>query len=990
MSALIKDSEPKVFEINVPAPESVDMYTQTVENLVRSMGKAKSPRIALRLIGGPVVPAGCTAKDLQRFELALAKLQKRNELIIALLDGPLCDLSLSLALACDIRLATTSTKLASAESLTAYTPLPVWWLASLALHTGVLPAQQMLWRTQQTSASDLKACGVFHSVCASSGELMACATGLAVPTTTPLALLRRVVYQGFSISGNDVIGHSLAVSSLGIADAVTRAASMLAPLPSLVPLNFELTRRADAWVLSMTAEIERVALDELAHCMSSLNKSLAKLANEGGQLPPCLVIRLLVEPQHARLPMPTQLLELNTGAVHFNMKLVKWLTKLEKTLTALATLPLATVCHLVGSGVVCATALQIAFACDVRAMQPGVSMDLSAGAGVLPGTLAFSLSKHIGASAAMSMMAQSTPVDAETARKLGAVQVVGEDFDCSQMAHAPAGGSLLLCRYLLHDAVWTSPLDSLQSKLAVWQMGTSEKERDGAVTSEQFEQLAEFFPDQFIMPTETWQWKLSWSRAIASEDATSMQPLAAAPAAMPVSAGGAATVTSSVSDGVLTLALSGAVVTDAVIDAIGSLLRVDGGTDSKLAGLAEGMSHGAPRLVAFEMASSSCSLVLAKGDDSIAARWASLLERLQTSAYPTVAVLHGPLNVLGLELALACSHRIAATADISLSMVGWHRTMVPGARAWQLARSAGLSNLMWLLLAETCASLEQLTAWGVIGGPVLSPEARAVHLSSLSKASSAALFLSQAGSPSMLASALARLEKPSAADEGTASAAADKGAEGETAAEATSGTMVTSTVSGEAMSEAMMARAAQAMGLPANLGKTDSAVVGSWLREMAAMTEAAETRRRTQWLFMRLPQLEPESSLPLLQQHFATTSLTLADPAPSPLTQLTARIDPEALAVPSLKVSRQGGIVQVTISRASHASTRPSMYLYMCMHMCTSHASTRPYSHEEAVDAHPTLPHIPPDRRLTLSPHPSPSPQSMGAHTRGASTQPVP
>ena len=56
-------------------------------------------------------------------------------------------------------------------------------------------------------------------------ELKEVAARLSVPDDAPLDLLRRIVLQGFSVSGSDQIGHSLAVSSLVIAAAVGRAAA---------------------------------------------------------------------------------------------------------------------------------------------------------------------------------------------------------------------------------------------------------------------------------------------------------------------------------------------------------------------------------------------------------------------------------------------------------------------------------------------------------------------------------------------------------------------------------------------------------------------------------------------------------------------------------------------------------------------------------------------------------------------------------------------
>ena len=123
-----------------------------------------------------------------------------------------------------------------------------------------------------------------------------------------------------------------------------------------------------------------------------------------------------------------------------------------------------TICLLAGAGHIGPTALQIAFACDLRAIEPQVTMDFGAASGTLPGTLAFRLAKHVGAGAAMAMMAQEQPVTADEAVQTGAVQWLAPSstngqYDgawlAAKLERAPHGASLLLCRYLLHDSVWT-------------------------------------------------------------------------------------------------------------------------------------------------------------------------------------------------------------------------------------------------------------------------------------------------------------------------------------------------------------------------------------------------------------------------------------------------------------------------------------------------------------------------------------------------------
>ncbi len=412
---------PDIVVVQVPPPTSLKDYTEEVEQICRKLDKEKVPKAVLCIAGGRIVAPGYSAQALKRWELALAKLQKRNLLLVAALDGPLCDLSLSLALACDFRLATCDACLPAHRATERYVPLPIWWLASIALHAGVLRAQQLLWRSQLVDANMLVECNVVHHLCESKAALTA--AHLPVPSTAPLALMRRIVLQAFSISGNDIIGHSLAVNSLVIVDAVGRAATAFSPLPPLLPLGMDLKQSDKEWVLTMTAELERVSLDELAKCVQQVNKSLCATASKGAPLPNCLILRLDALDGESKLPMPAELLALKADGSHFNMKLVRWLTKFEKTLTTLATLPLPTVCVLGGSGTVCSTALQIAFACDLRAMQPGVTLDFGAASGVLPGTLAFRLAKHVGTGVAMAMLAQEKPVGLDEALEKGVVQL---------------------------------------------------------------------------------------------------------------------------------------------------------------------------------------------------------------------------------------------------------------------------------------------------------------------------------------------------------------------------------------------------------------------------------------------------------------------------------------------------------------------------------------------------------------------------------------
>ena len=897
---------PETTIIEVEPPTSLVEYTETVERLCKQLDRDKSTKVVLCIRGGPLVVPVCTAAALQRYELALAKFQKRSLLLVAALDGALCDLSLSLALACDFRLATADTCLPARPASQAtgatqpYVPLPIWWLASLALHAGVLRAQKLLWRTQPVGTHELLDCHVVHALCPNVAALRA--ARLPVPPNVPLALLRRIVLQTFSVAGTDVIGHSLAVSSLVIADAVGRAAAAHAPLPPLVPLEYEMHRSEEAWVLTMPSELELISLDELSKVLEQLNRGLAALAATGEPLPTCLVLRMLASERAARLPMPQQLLALHAGGGangHFNMRLVSWLTKLEKALTSLNTLPLPTVCVLAGTGSVGATALQIAFACDLRAAAPSVTLDFGAASGTLPGTLAFRLAKHVGAGVAMALMAQDSPLGSTEALRVGALQWIvapkaaAADAPAAEvgawlgslLARAAHGASLLLCRYLLQDTIWMARPEELRAMLKVWHTapaaatsdqrplsftdagGGGEEVVEGAppvhaskiaskISSAQLEQLASFFPDQFIMPTEAWQWKLEWARA----GAHAAQEAAAEPTEAGTAEAGGAPLNVRLSTEplgslgcVVRLRLTGCVLTAEALGALTEVLatleaaemaKLEHGTSAQRMLGASAMGAGAPPLgptlgVLLDLDEESGHLL--RLDHTCASREAftTALDALDalTAQVPTTALMRGELGALALELCLACKHRLAASAAVCVRLAGWQAKMVPGARVWQLGRSARIGSLMRVLLATPAADLESLVQWGVLEaceGEAVPCEDEADVMARLER------LATQMDAPGALSRVLARREVAppsptltsrtpplSAGDDATVSA------ESPSAARA-------STVSGEAMASAAAELSDKALlvggGMLTQPPRRHFASA-AWLREVAGLTE---------------------------------------------------------------------------------------------------------------------------------------------------------
>ena len=228
--------------VTVEAPASLEAYTKAIEQICRLLAKQSATRVILKLESANPTAAAATNlpgllqqksfafDSLQRWENALALLQQKPQLLVASIDGPLTDLSLSLALACDIRLCTPAATLPRATD--EHAPLPLWWLASLALHAGVLRAQQLLWRRVAIGSKELVTAGIAHAELPGAEALEQRVSALPLAPHLPTQLLRRITLQGFSIEGNDVIGHALAVNSLVIVDAMSRGAPAPQPRPN--------------------------------------------------------------------------------------------------------------------------------------------------------------------------------------------------------------------------------------------------------------------------------------------------------------------------------------------------------------------------------------------------------------------------------------------------------------------------------------------------------------------------------------------------------------------------------------------------------------------------------------------------------------------------------------------------------------------------------------------------------------------------------------
>eukprot|EP00966_Prymnesium_polylepis_P072939 1693605-Prymnesium_polylepis.1 len=210
--------------ISIPAPVSLEDFTISIEQACKLLAKQPTVRAVLKFKSaedeGLVQPSDFSFEGLQRWEKALSLLQQQGQLVAAVLDGPVYDLSLSAALACDVRLCTSRTCLPAPAS-EMHEPLPLWWLASLALHVGALRAQQMLFRRAAITAAELVATGVVHAASDDAADLLKTVGALPIAPNVPIQLLRRISRQGFSIEASDIIGHALAVNSLVITDTMS-------------------------------------------------------------------------------------------------------------------------------------------------------------------------------------------------------------------------------------------------------------------------------------------------------------------------------------------------------------------------------------------------------------------------------------------------------------------------------------------------------------------------------------------------------------------------------------------------------------------------------------------------------------------------------------------------------------------------------------------------------------------------------------------------
>ena len=880
-----------------PPAQDFESYTDIVERVTKILSKRpRTGTVVLRLTprnvaSGPP-PAPRTPEALLNWEKALGLLQQTSQLIVAFVDGPIDDLTLSLALACDVRVGAPGASFAPAL---VGALVPTWWLASLAYHIGALRASQLLKRTTTSpavaaGAEALVKCGLLLQVVPADDVPRFLATAVVpeqrdgAPRDKPLQLLRRILLQSFSLQNSDGIGHALAANSLLIAEALERlAASPAAPPPPMRPLGFSISEGGGGegggeggeggggggvWEVSLTSELHRVSIEELLSGIGGLSKRLEARVNEGKPLPSHLLLRLRVAPTDtspptttttaattaaaaaapppadAPPPVPLQLLH-EEQQPPTDARILRWLTRWEKVLAAVSTLPLPTVAHLVcdggdgggggggdggggATGVASLAALQLAFACDLRVASSRVRLGFCCSSGLLPGTLTFRLAKHVGAGRAMELLALPGSVSAAYACELGAVQLVAEDgevpasFVASPAAHGP---KLMLCRSLL-DATWHSSAATIAGRIAQYEAtagrvaasssasaasaaasvvataaatvaaaatttitttpGEKDQARDQARDQsrdqralEMSELLSSFLPDQFIMPTDSWVWRLNFAApntanaaAAAATGTGASTPDGTSPMRVRRSAGedhidpSAATATAAAAatiglkveerEGVLVATFAAARLASPTLVEFVAVMRA----------LAAQLAHGARALLLVLPGGADALRMPGSAAPELRQLWASALEELEGLPFPSCALLGGGggggvVSEASLELALACRTRLAlrstaaasdqgdhgaASPPLSFGLGGWRAAgaPLPSARLWQLVRSAGVGTMAHHLLGNAAGGSDELLRWGVLDGLVASQEEAARSLLRAAAMVSATTFATDA------------------------------------------------------------------------------------------------------------------------------------------------------------------------------------------------------------------------------------------------------
>jgi hypothetical protein len=314
----------------------------------------------------------------------------------------------------------------------------------------------------------------------------------------------------------------------------------------------------------------------------------------------------------------------------------------------------------------------------------------------------------------MELLTISDSLSAQQALEYGALQLVAAEVPPGLLAAPIAQGErLLLCRLLL-DATWHSPAASIAARLEAFNTrGSTSEHKLLARTFELSELISSYFPDHFIIPTNSWMWRLNSSTPIVIPPTARHMPNSHAleEAAVPLG------FSAEEYNGVLLASFAAGPISFPALVEFVAVLRALGAQ----------LAHGA-RALLFNVPAGACALQLPPGAPSeLQALWASALDELVelSHSYLTCAVLQGALSPPAVELALACRSRVAlggGAPALALSLGAWrdNSKRLPSARVWQLVRSLGIGAMARLLFCDATATTAELINYGMLDGVVSS------------------------------------------------------------------------------------------------------------------------------------------------------------------------------------------------------------------------------------------------------------------------------
>lgn len=100
-------------------------------------------------------------------------------------------------------------------------------------------------------------------------------------------------------------------------------------------------------------------------------------------------------------------------------------------------------------------------------------------------------------------------------------------------------------------------------------------------------------------------------------------------------------------------------------------------------------------------------------DISDSGRWEKIIEGVQKLTKTTIAVIDGVCEGAGIQLALACDHRIASTASVFLH-TEINYGYLPGCTIMQLGKYCGAGRILELLLTGCAYTADQAKSYGII------------------------------------------------------------------------------------------------------------------------------------------------------------------------------------------------------------------------------------------------------------------------------------